>query len=241
MHSAANQYKTFSASFPGFENDESKYIQQVTKQFDLESFTTTPSAARLIEDFEKICYQQEEPFLSSSIFAQYKVFELAKRHNIKVLLDGQGADEILAGYHKYVHWYLQEMISRYKFSGSQEKECSYRKTASTLRWNVKNMLAAFLPSHASIALEKKEYHKIIHHPDVSKNLCTYLKGREWEGIHKPIVTKLNDILYFNTMQNGPRRIITIQRQECHGSWQGSALAFFKCMSWWSSFFRSFKF
>jgi asparagine synthase (glutamine-hydrolysing) len=207
MHSAANQYKTFSATFPGFKNDESKYIQQVTKQFDLESFTTTPSAVQLIEDFEKICYHQEEPFLSSSIFAQYKVYELAKRHNIKVLLDGQGADEILAGYHKHVHWYLQEMISRYKFSGAKTERLQLQENSIKFTWNVKNMLAAFLPSHASIALEKKEYLRIIHHADVSKNLLTYLKGREWEGIHKPVVTKLNDILYFNTMQHGLEELL----------------------------------
>ena len=82
----------------------------------------------LIEDFEKLAWHQEEPFPSSSIYAQYKVFELAKKHNVKVLLDGQGADEILAGYHKYVHWYLQEMVSRYKFSGIKRKNCYCRKT-----------------------------------------------------------------------------------------------------------------
>ena len=50
----------------------------------------------LIKDFEKLCYHQEEPFRSSSIYAQYKVFELAKQQEVKVLLDGQGADETLA-------------------------------------------------------------------------------------------------------------------------------------------------
>ena len=35
----------------------------------------------------------------------------------------------------------------------------------------------------------------------------YLKGREWEGIHKPVVTKLNDILYFNTIQHGLEELL----------------------------------
>jgi len=199
--------KTFSAVFPGFEKDERKYIQQVVAAFKLENYTTSPTAATLIRDFEKLCYHQEEPFPSSSIYAQYKVFEVAKTHNIKVLLDGQGADEMLAGYHKYVHWYLQEMVSRNKFSGAARERNLLARNHVEFRWGVKNLLAAFLPSHASIALEKKEYNKIIHNPDISKHLMSYVKGREWEGIHKPVVTKLNDILYFNTVENGLEELL----------------------------------
>ncbi len=193
--------------FPGFEKNEQHYVEQVTAQLKLESFTTIPSADNLVKDFEKVCYHQEEPFPSSSIYAQYKVFELAKMHNIKVLLDGQGADEVLAGYHKYAHWYLQEMVSRNKFSGANKERHLLHKNHVNFHWNVKNIMAAFLPSHASIALEKNEYNKIIHNTDVSKNLMGLLRGREWEGIHKPVVTKLNDILYFNTVQNGLEELL----------------------------------
>ncbi len=199
--------KTFSAIFPGFEKDERKYIQQVASAFKLESYTTIPSAGELVKDFEKLCYHQEEPFPSSSIYAQYKVFELAKKQNIKVLLDGQGADEMLAGYHKYIHWYLQEMVSRNKFSGATKERILHHKNHADFHWGIKNILAAFLPSHASIALEKKEYNKIIHNPDITKHLMSYTIGREWEGIHKPVVTKLNDILYFNTMQSGLEELL----------------------------------
>ena len=207
LETDSTKLKTFSAVFPGFEKDEQKYIRQVSAQFNIENFTVTPTADSLIKDFEKLCYHQEEPFPSSSIYAQYKVFELAKTKNIKVLLDGQGADEILAGYHKYAHWYLQEMISRNKFSGANRERHLLHKNNVDFHWNIKNVMAAFLPSHASIALEKKEYNKIIHNNDVTKSLMGYLKGREWEGIHKPVVTKLNDILYFNTVQSGLEELL----------------------------------
>jgi asparagine synthase (glutamine-hydrolysing) len=42
------------------------------------------------------------------------VYELAKQKGIKVLLDGQGADETLAGYHKYYKWYWQELFQKKK-------------------------------------------------------------------------------------------------------------------------------
>ena len=136
--------KTFSAVFPGFRKDESAYIQQVVSKFGIQNFSTTPTAEMLISDFEKLCYHQEEPFSSSSIFAQYKVFELAKANNVKVLLDGQGADETLAGYHKYVHWYLQEMVSRNKFARAKKERHYFHKNNIKFTWDIKNFLAAFL-------------------------------------------------------------------------------------------------
>jgi hypothetical protein len=63
-------------------------------------------------------------------------------------------------------------------------------------------LAAFLPAHATIQLEKQAYQHSIHHPHLNQDFIKSLRGREWDGIHKPIVTKLNDILHFNVMEFG---------------------------------------
>ncbi len=203
----SNPLQTFSAVFPGFENDESKYIQSVSSNFNIANHQTRPSAIDLIHDFEKLCYHQEEPFPSSGIFAQYKVFELAKQHQVKVLLDGQGADEILAGYPKYIHWYLQEVLSRHKLGATQKERTAFRKNNQPFHWDIKNYFAAFLPSHAAMQLEKIEYRKTISHPDISADFLNLLKHQEWVGIHKPIVTKLNDILHFNTTEMGLEELL----------------------------------
>ncbi len=199
--------QTFSAVFPGFENDESKYIKTVVSHFNIINYQITPTAIDLLNDFEKLCYHQEEPFQSSGIFAQYKVFELAKQHGIKVLLDGQGADEILAGYPKYIHWYLQEVLSRNKLGATRIERNAFRKNNQPFRWDIKNLFAAFLPSHAAIKLEKNEYRKTIQHPDISPEFLKLSAGRDWEGIHKPIITKLNDILHFNTTEMGLEELL----------------------------------
>lgn len=199
--------KSFSASFPGFEKDETSCIDIVAKEFLLNSYKVTPTAGGLVNDFEKMFYHQEEPFLSSSLYAQYKVFELAKANGVTVVLDGQGADEILAGYHKYLHWYLQEVFSRNRFFKVKKERALFMKHKIKVNWGLPNILASYLPSHAAIALEKREYQRILHNHDLSKDLLANLKGREWEGIHKPIITKLNDILYFNTMSNGLEELL----------------------------------
>jgi len=199
--------KTFSAVFPSFEKDESRYIKTVVNKFKLSNFQITPTTDSLINDFEKLCYHQEEPFSSSSIYAQYKVFELAKQQNIKVLLDGQGADEILAGYHKYIHWFLQQLVNRQKFSDAIREKNIFRKHKIPFRWGWDNYLAAYLPAHAAIHLETKAYNKITRQPDINKNLIKSLNGREWEGIQMPVITKLNDILFFNTTMSGLEELL----------------------------------
>ncbi len=198
---------TFSAVFPGFIKDESAYIKTIVQKFGLKNFQFVPTAEGLIYDFQTLCYHQEEPFGSSGIYAQFKVFELAKQHQVKVLLDGQGADETLGGYTKYIPWYLQQLIARSKF-GELEKEISlFQKKKISFKWGYKNYLAAFFPKHASIQLERNEYNQIIRHPDINPGLITSLRGREWEGINKPINSKLNDILYFNTCKMGLEELL----------------------------------
>ncbi|MGG9964353.1 asparagine synthase (glutamine-hydrolyzing) [Ferruginibacter sp. SUN106] len=201
------EIKTFSAIFPGFEKDESSYINLLSSGLNVPNFTTQPAADGLIKDFEKLCYHQEEPFQSGSIYAQYKVFELAKQQQVTVLLDGQGADETLAGYHKYIQWFLQEVLSRNKLGAAQREKKALHKNNIAFNWSIKNYFAAYLPMHAAMQLEKNEYLKTIHQPDINPDFLRLQRGKEWEGIHKPVVTKLNDILHFNTSEAGLEELL----------------------------------
>ena len=66
----------------------------------------------LAADLDRLMAAQDEPFGSTSIYAQYRVFRLAAEHKIKVMLDGQGADEMLAGYLGYLPARLGSLIGR---------------------------------------------------------------------------------------------------------------------------------
>lgn len=98
---------TFSARFKDFVKDEGYFIDQVIEKTGFTPFSTWPTGEEMIRDMEKLCFHQEEPFASASIYAQYRVQQLAKEYNTTVLIDGQGADEILAGYVSYYYEYLQ--------------------------------------------------------------------------------------------------------------------------------------
>jgi asparagine synthase (glutamine-hydrolysing) len=64
----------------------------------------------LVADLDRLVYAQDEPFGSTSIYAQYRVFGLARAQGIKVMLDGQGADEMLAGYRGYLGARLASLL-----------------------------------------------------------------------------------------------------------------------------------
>ena len=91
---------SFTARFPGFERDEWHYAELAADAAGvLEHHATCPTAGELLADLERLVLAHEEPVASSSIYAQYRVMALAKEAGVVVLLDGQGGDELFAGYH----------------------------------------------------------------------------------------------------------------------------------------------
>ncbi|HWA21450.1 MAG TPA: asparagine synthase (glutamine-hydrolyzing) [Caulobacterales bacterium] len=101
---------TFSACFPNKEVDEKPFMEAVVAHTKSTAHYLYPKAEDAFDLAEKITYHQDEPYGSTSILAQWCVFEGAKQAGIKVMLDGQGADEQLAGYHSSFYYYAQTLI-----------------------------------------------------------------------------------------------------------------------------------
>lgn len=106
------EIETFSLVFPGKKIDESEYIQEVIAATKVIAHSVSPTSEDLRKDLNDLIWTQEEPFGSLSIYGQYKVMELANKAKIKVLLDGQGSDELFAGYFIYYKYYLFESLLR---------------------------------------------------------------------------------------------------------------------------------
>lgn len=196
--------QTFSAIFPGFEKDEEKYIDEVTKQFSLQSFKIGVRDDEISNLFQRIITQQDEPFGSASTLPQYKVFELAKQNNVKVLLDGQGADEILAGYHKYYKWYWQELFRKRKLVSSGELKMA-KELGVDERFGIKNMIGALFPDFASVFLERQYLLHALKQEDLSKEFV-HLQSKE-AYYATPSIFSLNGVLYFNTMIHGLEELL----------------------------------
>ena len=94
--------KTYSACYNDLRYDERRYIELVVAATGAKATYTYPDAGGLVKDLESLAWHQEMPFQSTSMYAQYCVMRAARQDGTIVLLDGQGSDEILAGYHSYV-------------------------------------------------------------------------------------------------------------------------------------------
>jgi asparagine synthase (glutamine-hydrolysing) len=196
--------QAFTAVFPGFEKDETAHASQVAHTFRLQHHTVEVTAEGLLADWDKLCAYQEEPFGSASIYAQYKVFELAKQHNVKVLLDGQGADEILAGYHKYFKWYWQELFIKRKLLRSGELRAAKRKGVAE-SFGVTNVVASLFPDFASVLLERQYLLKALRHEDLTRD---FVKQQSREAYYStPPHFTLNGALYFNTCMHGLEELL----------------------------------
>jgi asparagine synthase (glutamine-hydrolysing) len=93
--------KTFSACSDVAKFDERKWIDVVVDATGVEGHYVYPALSGLFDEAPAITWHQDEPFGSTSIYAQWNVFRLAAEQQVKVMLDGQGADEQLAGYHGF--------------------------------------------------------------------------------------------------------------------------------------------
>ena len=105
-------YHTFTGRFPGTPADEWTYASEVVQSAGVISHVVEPSSDRFIADLPQFMWHNELPVGSSSQFAQWCVFALAKQHNVTVLLDGQGADELMGGYEQYFALYVASLQAR---------------------------------------------------------------------------------------------------------------------------------
>lgn len=107
--------QTFSAVFPDYSNNEEKYIDDLIKKIDrVKNFKVRPNAKVFLKELEQFIKIQEEPTISTGPYAQYKVMEEVSKH-VKVVLDGQGSDEMLAGYDPYYFVYLRQLVKEKKY------------------------------------------------------------------------------------------------------------------------------
>jgi asparagine synthase (glutamine-hydrolysing) len=103
---------TFSYITRGSPASEEAWVDRVNQHVGAMPHKVVVSAAELAGHLDEMIRAQGEPFNSTSIYAQYRVFKLAREHNVTVTLDGQGADEMLAGYNGYPGQRIRSLVEK---------------------------------------------------------------------------------------------------------------------------------
>jgi asparagine synthase (glutamine-hydrolysing) len=112
--SMGDRLKTFSAIFDNDPIDERAYIALVLEATNAEGNFVRPSSGEFVQELARVVWYADEPMVSTGPYAQWCVMRLAAA-KVKVLLDGQGGDELLAGYTPYHFVYLRELLRRRQF------------------------------------------------------------------------------------------------------------------------------
>lgn len=109
-----NKVDTYSYVIPGHRLDETKYINEIGKITGSKQHFVSIDEDIFLDDFEDFTESQEEPVCGLAVYVQYLVMRLAHENGAKVLLDGQGGDEIFAGYNYYPSYYFCELLRKLK-------------------------------------------------------------------------------------------------------------------------------
>lgn len=94
---------------------EKNYLDEARKYFNGNHIYIEPTAKDLLNDVEKLFWHQELPIPSASMFLEWSVMKKAREQGNKVMLDGQGSDELLGGYPYYFRLYQNEMLHTHQY------------------------------------------------------------------------------------------------------------------------------
>lgn len=99
--------------------DEGPFIDRVLQATRLHGHTVTPTAAELVRDIRRLHWHHETIIPGPSMYLEWAMMREARALGYKVILDGQGADEVLAGYNCYLQAYQVELAHRWPFGLAQ--------------------------------------------------------------------------------------------------------------------------
>lgn len=137
---------TFSALYPGQSIDESEFIHEVERFTGSTPHYAYPSVEQFWGEIDEWIWFQEEPTISSAPYAYYSVYRIAKGE-VKVVLSGNGGDELLAGYIPYFYAYLTSALDqRHPLAAIRESLRGWDLYSKYFR----EMLSARLPGHRPV-------------------------------------------------------------------------------------------
>ncbi len=124
--------ETVTACYENTRFDEWHFAEEVIKQTNAHPHKTFPSFTQLKEEIDSFLWHQDEPTGSTSQFSQWAVFKKTHDAGLKVMIDGQGADEQLAGYGGNDVAYYAGLMKKMKLSALLNESLEYKKEKGNL-------------------------------------------------------------------------------------------------------------
>jgi asparagine synthase (glutamine-hydrolysing) len=150
------------------ETDERAWAEAVTDKYaNLTAHYLTPSDTEIRHSIDHILHLQDGPIPSSGIVSQYFLFQSAGREAIKVMIDGQGADEYLAGYFNFYAYYFSYLLKRLRLrSYFSEIRAFCRLQGTSLTGRLKLHMQAW--KNLFVSYERSKNREVARKPDFMK-------------------------------------------------------------------------
>ncbi len=116
LASKTKNIKSFSSIFPDYPKfDESQYIKSTLHKYNksIQPFWINTTSKESFESIDKILFYMDEPYLYLGMLQPYKVYQKARENGIKVMLGGQGGDELFGGYSEQIKFYYKELFKSF--------------------------------------------------------------------------------------------------------------------------------
>ena len=165
--------ETVTACFENAKYDEWKFAQEVIKKTNAHPHRVFPSFGNLQEEIGGFLWHQDEPVGSTSVFSQWMVFKRSHEAGLKVMIDGQGADEQLAGYNGNDLPLYAGLIRKGRFMAVLDEAQHYKKEKgvwprgfliAAVQLNMGERVSSLLPQ--KLRITKKNVVEWLHHADI---------------------------------------------------------------------------
>ncbi len=144
--------------------NEKRFIDRVLEGIPATGHYTYPDGETLAADFDRLVWHQEEPFTTTSIFAQWCVMKKVRAENVTVLLDGQAADELFAGYRPY-RWWFREMVRHGRVAAAVREARAVARETGDRPWKqlLRGGAMALLPDALVRGIARVGYGRALRH------------------------------------------------------------------------------
>lgn len=204
---SGEKLSTFTGAFnEGPEYDETSYAAKVAEQCNAEMYKIYPTEQNFINLLPKLIFSLDEPVAGPGVFPQYMVSKLASE-NVKVVLGGQGGDEIFGGYARYIVAYLEQAIKGAIFEDNDEGEhiVSLHSIVQNLPYlkQYTPMLKSFWNADVFAPMDQR-YFKLINRFNGSSNILTEEFSKDFDkekvyATYQKLFNKPSTLSYFNKM------------------------------------------
>lgn len=154
---AGDRPRAFTACYKDASIDESAWARIAVEHTGGEWHTVYPQGDELMDDLEDLVRTQDFPFGGTSIYAQYRVMRLAKERGVKVLLDGQGGDELFTGYAPYYTVFFREMLRRGAWRDLAREWRGLSSAPMGKKSVARGMLTGFVKRRLPLSLKRMRY------------------------------------------------------------------------------------